>query len=96
MKSILLSNERLYLNANLAVLSSYRSLGDYKSCLKIHKELKKRKYRKYIEYGYRNRLVDMYLNRQKCIGYLNKSIKHFEKISNTCKLPKHLLLTHMY
>ena len=90
-KSILLSNERLYLNANLAVLSSYRSLGDYKSCLKIHKELKKRKYRKYIEYGYRNRLVDMYLNRQKCIGYLNKSIKHFEKNKQYMQVAKTLV-----
>lgn len=74
----LLTNDRVYLTAYLAVLSSYRSLGDYKNCLKIHKKLKKRKFKKYIEYGYRNRLVDMYLGRAKSIKYLKKSIKYFE------------------
>ncbi len=68
------------LNINLAVLSSYRSLGDISTCLKIHKILKNSKYKQYKEYGYRNRLVDMYLPRSKTIPYLKKSVKAFNDL----------------
>lgn len=78
-KDRLLTNERAYLNANLAVLSSYRSLGNTDECLKIHKLLKKRIYKKHIEYGYRNRLVDMYLTRSDAIKYMKRSLKNFDK-----------------
>ncbi len=77
-----MTDTRIKLNLHLSVLSSYRSLGDISNCLKIHKLLGNKKYRTFPEYGYRLRLVDMYLSRKRSIPYVKKSISFFEKIGN--------------
>lgn len=85
------NNPRLLLNMYLIILASYRSLGQVEKCFDVHKELKKRKYKKLIEYGYRNRLVDVYMDRKKSIPYLKKSIRYFKKTKNYTQAGKSLI-----
>lgn len=90
------NESRLMLNMYLIVLASYRSLGDIEKCYEIHKILKNRKYKKFIEYGYRNRLVDAYMGK-KAISYIKRSVSYFKKIGNYMQMGKSLIsLTHVY
>lgn len=87
----ILKDDLMRLYGYLIILSSYRSLGRYNDCFHIHKILNKRKYKRYVEYGYRCRLVDMYLPRHKSISFLKRSIKIFRKNNKAVQVAKSLI-----
>ena len=86
------TNAYVYYNIKLISLSSYRSLHILKECYHIHDELyHDKKFKDTKEYAFFLRLCEMYLDRNKSIKYLHKSVKIFEKNNNYIQAGKSLI-----
>lgn len=73
-------DKRVILIALMIRMLSERSLGDYIACERTLKQLlKKRKYKKYDEYGFLLRNTQLVYSYSDSIRYIKKSIKFFKK-----------------
>ena len=85
-------NATLYYNIKLISLASYRSLHQLEDCYRIHEELTHdKKFRKMNEYAFFLRLCEMYLDRNKSLKFLRRSVKIFEKRGDYIQAGKSLI-----